>query len=123
MNLPTAPAQATVNADLRSRSTRLQGPWLAFLRLAWIILSILALLLFIVSLPVYFSSQLKSYTVGYAVFLLALRIFVALVWIIVALLIFWRKSNDWLALLVSFMLVLQGVNTTIYLLANIPSLW
>src|SRR6266516_276170 len=113
MNLPTASGQATVNADLRSRrSTRLQGPWLAFLRLSWIILSIFALFLFIESLPVYFSSQLKSYTVGYVVFLLVLGIFVALVWFIVALLIFLRKSNDWLALLVSLMLVLQGANTT-----------
>jgi hypothetical protein len=124
MNLPTAPVQETFNADLRSRrSTHLQGPWLAFLRLSWIILSIFALFLLIESLPAYFSNQLKSYTVGYAVFLLALGIFVALVWFIVALLIFWRKSNDWLALLVSFMLVLQGVNTTIKPFDNISSLW
>jgi hypothetical protein len=123
MNPPTIPAQATVNADLRSSSTRLQGRWLALLRLTWIILSIFTLLLFIVSLPVYFSSQLKLYTGGYAVFLLSLGIFVALVWFTVALLIFWRKSNDWLALLVSLMLVLQGVNTTIKALVNNPSLW
>ena len=122
MNPPTAPVQATVNADLRSRrSTRLQGPWLAFLRLTWIILSVLALILFFVSLPVYFASQQKLYAVGYAVFILALGIFVALVWFIVAVLIFWRKSNDWLALLVSLMLVLQGANTTINPLNNSTS--
>jgi hypothetical protein len=45
------------------------------------------------------------------------------VWFIVALLIFWRKSNDWLALLVSFMLVLQGAGTTIYPFDVIPSFW
>ncbi|MGZ3642575.1 MAG: hypothetical protein ACXWPS_00655 [Ktedonobacteraceae bacterium] len=124
MKLSSAPMQAAVNADLKSkRSTRLQGPWLALLRLAWTVLSVLALLLFFVSLPVYFASQQKSYAVGYAVFLLALGIFVALVWFIVAVLIFWRKSDDWMALLVSFMLVLQGAGTTIYPFDVIPSFW
>jgi uncharacterized membrane-anchored protein len=124
MKLPSAPMQAAVNADLKSkRSTRLQGPWLALLRLVWIILSIFALFLFIASLPVYFASQQKSYTVGYAVFLLALGIFVALVWFIVAVLIFWRKSDDWLALLVSLMLVLQGASTIINPFDVIPSFW
>ena len=124
MNLPTAPVQATMNAELRSgRNTRLHGPWLALFHSTWIILSIFALFLFIESLPVYFSRQLRSYSVGYAVFLLALGIFVALVWFIVALLIFWRKSNDWLALLVSIMLVLQGAGTTNYPFDVIPSFW
>jgi hypothetical protein len=124
MNLPTAPVQATVKADLKSRrNTRLHGPWLAFLRLAWAVLSVLVLILFIVSLPVYFASLQKSYAPGYAIFLLALGIFVVLVWFIVALLIFWRKSDDWMALLVSFMLVLQGADTTINPLGSIPSFW
>jgi hypothetical protein len=124
MNLPTAPAQATVNADLKSRrSTRLQGPWLALLRLAWVILSVLAFIIFIASLPAYLADQLKSYTVGYAVFLLSLGILVALVWIIVAVLIFWRKSDDWMALLVSYMLVLMGASTITYPSDAIPSAW
>jgi hypothetical protein len=124
MNHPPASAQATVNTDLHhATSTRLRGPWLVLLRLAWVVLSVLALIIFMASLPVYFASQQKSYTVGYAVFLLALGIFVALVWFIVALLIFWRKAHDWMALLVSFMLVLQGVGTTIYPLDAIPSIW
>src|SRR6266568_3612853 len=117
MNLPSTPEQVSVNTDLKNTtSTRLQGPWLAFLRLTWIILSVLAIIL-------YFASQQKLYAVGYAVFILALGIFVALVWFIVAVLIFWRKSNDWLALLVSLMLVLQGANTTVNSLQIIPSVW
>ncbi len=52
MNLPSTPEQVSVNTDLKStRGTRLQGRWLAFLRLTWIILSVLALILFFVSLP------------------------------------------------------------------------
>lgn len=124
MHLSPGPEQLSVNTDLKStRGSRLQGRWLAFLRLTWIILSVLALILFFVSLPVYFASQQKLYAVGYAVFILALGIFVALVWFIVAVMIFWRKSNDWLALLVSLMLVLQGANTTVNSLQIIPSVW
>ena len=61
MKLPSAPMQSAVNADLKStRGTRLQGRWLAFLRLTWIILSVLALILFFVSLPVYFASLISA---------------------------------------------------------------
>jgi hypothetical protein len=124
MNHPSASAQETVNAALyRATNTSVRGPWLVLLRLAWVVLSVMALMIFIASLLVYFASLQKSYTFGYAVFLLALSIFVALVWFIVALLIFWRKSYDWMALLVSVMLVLQGAVTTIYPLDAIPSLW
>ena len=124
MNLPSASAQAALNADSsHPTGTRLQGYRLALVRLGWVGLSVLALIIFMASLPVYFARQQKSYSVGYAVFLLVLGSFVALVWFIVALLIFWRKSNDWMALLVSFMLVLQGVGTTIYPLDALPSIW
>ncbi len=112
-------SQATRSSDRPGApDTLLRGYWLAFLRVAWVVLSVLACIIFIASLPGYFTDQLKSYLVGYAVFLLTLGIFVASVWFFVALLIFWRKSNDWLALLVSFMLVLQGANTTINPLNN-----
>ena len=124
MNPPSASAQAAVNSDLqRPTGTRLQGRWLPLVRLAWVVLSVLALSIFIASLPVYFAMQTRSYMVVYAAFLFTLGIFVALVWFIVAVLIFWRKSNDWLALLVSFMLVAQGVNTTLRPLEIIYSVW
>jgi hypothetical protein len=75
------------------------------------------------NIPLNFASQQKSYTVGYAIFLLAMGIFVALVWFLVALLIFWRKSNDWMALLVSFMLVLQGASSTLSKTGVTYSVW
>src|SRR5438270_11381738 len=100
MNLPSIPEQVSVNTDLKNTTgTHLQGAWLAFVRLSWIILSMFALFLFIASLPVYLSTQQKSYAVGYAVLLFVLGISVALPWFIVAALIFWRKSDDWMALL------------------------
>ncbi len=124
MRIQSRPAQAVVNSDSHSPTdTRLQGPWLALLRLGWVMLSMLAVMIFIASVPVSFASQWASYTPGYAVFLLALTLFVALIWFIVALLIFWRKSDDWMALLVSFMLVVQGAASTIYPLDSTSSVW
>jgi hypothetical protein len=124
MNLLSTPAQAAIQTDSsRPTSTSLYGRRLALVRLAWAGLSVLALIIFIASLPVYFARQQESYPAGYAVFLLVLGILVALVWFLVALLVFWRKSNDWMTLLVSFMLVLQGVGTTIYPLDAPPSIW
>jgi hypothetical protein len=96
------------------------GSWLPILRTGWVVLSILTLSTFIASLPVYFANEQITYTLGYSAFLLALNIFVTLVWFVVASLIFWRKSNDWLALLVSLMLVTQGVNGIISSLGAIP---
>jgi hypothetical protein len=57
MNPPTVSVQENVNSDPKSkRITRLQGPWLVLFRLAWAVLSIIALFLFIISLPVFFAS-------------------------------------------------------------------
>src|SRR5437016_7584584 len=124
MNLPSRSTQADMSAALpRVPNTRLQGPWLPLLRLAWVLLSLLTFSVFIASLPVYFAGQQTSYPVGYAIFLLALGVVIALIWFIVALLIFWRKSNDWMALLVAFLLVTQGANSTISPLDTVPSIW
>src|SRR6266700_3400749 len=124
MNLPSRSTQADMNAALpRAPNTRLQGPWLPLLRLTWVLLSLLTFSVFVASLPVYFVGQQTSYPVGYASFLLALGVVIALIWFIVAVLIFWRKSNDWMALLVAFLLVTQGANSTISPLDTIPSIW
>jgi hypothetical protein len=124
MNLHSASAQVNSSTEQHhTTSTRLQGRWLALFRLIWIVLSVFALVLFFVSLPEYFASQLKSYTAGYAIFLFAMGIFVAVMWFIVAALIFWRKSDDWMALLVSLMLLLQGLDTTAGPLRVSTSVW
>ena len=124
MNLPSRSTQADMSAALpHASNTRLQRPWLPLLRLAWVLMSLLTFSVFIASLPVYFAGQQTSYPVGYAIFLLALGVVIALIWFLVALLIFWRKSNDWMALLVAFVLVTQGANSTISPLDTIPSIW
>jgi hypothetical protein len=56
--------------------------------------------------------SLKAYALGYLLFTTAMT----LVWWLVAAVIFWRKGNDWLALLVALTLVLQGANSVMELL-------
>src|SRR5207237_5005251 len=46
----------------------------------------------------------------YAVYMVALNLLFALVYFAVAALIFWRKSDDWMALLASFSLVAFGAS-------------
>src|SRR5437763_1830564 len=101
MNHVSASTQGSPNADAhRPTGTRLQGRWLALLRLAWAGLSIFALIVFIASVSEYVTSQQQSSLTGYTVFFVALGLLVALVWFSVAGLIFWHKSDDWMALLV-----------------------
>jgi len=99
----------------------------------WAALIVLILAFFFANLPVYFA-QLHTICAGsvcapwqltvanaralqdagisvslYANFNLVLSLFSSLVWVAVAAFIAWRKSNDWLALLASLLLVSQGV--------------
>jgi hypothetical protein len=134
MNLPRTTTPTNVSPDTRNETgTRLQGPWLLLARAVWVALAGLTLLIFIASIPVY-DVQLQTFcrvtfcTPGqltpdtarilhnlslspglYALLNVALIIATAVVWFTVAAIIFWRKSDDWLALLVSIMLVTEGV--------------
>jgi hypothetical protein len=58
---------------------------------------------------------------SYAILSLALSIFSVFVWSTVGLVIVWRKSNDWMALLVAILLVTTGVSgqSVFYLLASL----
>src|SRR5437879_11695640 len=48
---------------------------------------------------------------GYATVTLAVDLVIALIWLAVAAVIVWRKSDDWMVLLVALMLVLVGAAT------------
>src|SRR5436305_1210140 len=127
--------QTRVSVDSGSAAeTRLPDRWLPLARLAWGIVAVLTLTIFIASLPVYLarlqitcvgvsctSGQLtppaargllnlglsmSSYTLLIAIFIVAS----ALVWFGVAMIIIWRKSDDRMGLLVALMLILQGAN-------------
>ena len=110
--------------------TSLPRRWLFLARSVWVLLILLTLGVFVASLPVYFallqtvcsvatqcaSGQLSLHTVpvvhelgisltAYAAIAVSIKCVTVLVWIAVAGVIFWRKSEDWLALLVALMLV------------------
>jgi hypothetical protein len=131
----------------RATDTHLHGRWLLLIRIAWIGLVVFCLAVFVISLPVYFalyqticsgtacdSSQLSpdsaktlqvfGLTVtGYATLSLLIAVVNALVWFVVAIVIVFRKSDDWMALLVGLMLVVQGTSGTVGSLQYFQSSW
>ncbi len=134
MNLPRTTTQTNVSPDTRNETgTRLRGRWLLTARAVWVALVVLALLIFVAGIPAY-DAQLQTlcgvtfctpgqltpdtarilHDLGlspglYALLNVALIVATTVVWFTVAAIIFWHKSDDWLALLVTIMLVTQGV--------------
>ena len=148
MNVRLDPIKSAGDAKLSDNAdTHLQGRWLALARIVWFIVVALALLVFIVSLPVYIAQlnsvcsgitcstwQLTpqivktlhnySFSIGeYVIFNVVLAFVQAFVWFAVGGVLFWRKSNDWMALLVSLMMVLLGTGVTLNTIAGSFSLW
>jgi len=101
----------------------LRGRWLLLARAAWLIVATLALGLFLASIPAYVSNVL---TLGQAdwmgapvdapsglVFVLDLlsvlaSIAAALVCLTLAVVLFWRRSDDWMVMFISSYLLLYG---------------
>ena len=128
-------------------STHLKGHRLLFARIVWLVLVALSLLVFIISMPVYIAQlnsvcsgitcstwkltpqivetmQSHGFSINEYVAINVIFAFVqAFVWFAVGGLLFWRKSNDWMALLVSLMMVLLGTSITLNIVAGSFSLW
>ncbi len=136
MNQPSAsPPIASKAREPVAAEIRLRGRWLRLSQVGWIALVALALGLFGASLPFSFlhlhmlctgtrctADQLTPEMVaalqqvglslsGYAMVILAVNLLTALIWLAVATVIVWRKSDDWMVLLVALMLVLVGAAT------------
>ena len=112
--------------------TSIPGHWLLMARLILLAIGILALLIYIVGTPVYYVQLIPSShhcvadcitpaiiqelhargipVSDYAVYQVALNLLFALVYFLVAVLIFWRKSDDRMALLASFSLLTLGAS-------------
>ena len=136
-------------------NTRLSGRWLILARATWIILVAFAFVLLVVSLPqlpAYFA-HLQQPCIGtacanangqlslsaqktlarfgisplmYAIFVFAaVSLIPAVVWIPIGVILVWRKSDDWMALLVSLLLILWGVAfaTGFGAIAPTPLVW
>ncbi|HEY6540040.1 MAG TPA: hypothetical protein VIZ18_03845 [Ktedonobacteraceae bacterium] len=134
MNLADAEGKSAGGAAISSADTRLTGPWLIIARTAWLVLVIPSLGLFIISLLVSYQ-QIRSGTIpapgqqmlssiglslgGFAVLNTIFNVFTSVIWYGVGFFIFWRRSDDWLALLAAFVLVMFNITTNSN--NNVPS--
>jgi hypothetical protein len=134
MNVQHGPTAVSENRE-RHSSARVPGRWLAIARAVWIVLALLLLANFIASIPATYG-QLRTlctnstfghcniwqptpanmqalYHLGlsldtYAVYTLTIDVLASLVFLAVGALIFWRKSDEWMGLFVSLVLVIFG---------------
>ncbi len=109
-------------------NTRLRGARLAIARTLWVVIVALTLVVWVALIPIYFRERefLSDWQVResapalglvpfspeystYATYTLVLRYAAVFVFLVTAFVIFWRKSNDWMALFVSLTLVVLGV--------------
>jgi hypothetical protein len=99
----------------------LRGRWLLLARVAWVAVTIVALGVFIISVPARYAelayptagvraalAQMGLSADGYALYNVALDSVFVSVCAVVAIVIFWRRSNDPMAMLVATMLVVWG---------------
>jgi hypothetical protein len=148
MNRPSASAQIAVSDEQRSDTeTRLFGRRLILARVAWVAVVTLLMALFLVMLPAYYA-QLQTVCTGatcailqptpdsalamqkfglsvgtYATFTLVLTLASALICFAVSAVIFWRKSDDWMALLVALGVVVLGTLYVTFTLLGSHSAW
>ncbi len=148
MNIQHTLTERTNSSNLPvAVDTRLHGHWLVLARVGWFVLVVLALAVFVASLPVYIA-QLQSVCNGtacaagqltpqivvtlrnlnlsigsYVAINIALTLVQVLVWFTVGGVVAWRRSNDWMALMVALMLVLLGTGTTLTTVAGSHSVW
>jgi hypothetical protein len=120
-------------------NTRLSGRWLILARIAWFVVVLPALVLWIVYIPLGYAHYLTVCTQSfcqrqlatpemvqalhsaglslqfYALYMSSFQILFTLVFCVIGIIIVWRKSDDWMALLVSITLIVFGtVLTTDY---------
>jgi len=155
LNLKHAARQATVSRERHDEAhTRLHGRWLVFARGIWVVLVIPSLGLFVIAnmlnaaqlspdkavraLMLHPDPSVSGYIMNYSHLYLqvgsyltltvVLASLASLVWIAVGLLIFWRKSDDWMGLLAAFGLIMLGlaISPQLYIMnvfSEVHSLW
>ena len=149
MNPPSASTNGTVGSEKGSKSdTHLHGRWLNLARCIWAVLVVLALGLFVASIPTYYASlhmlnassppnvggQLTPHdaqtlaavalTVDFYAWYNVLSAIVSeCVFLVVGLLIFLRKSDDRMALLASFTLIMFPFSFSSSSLSTVPQSW
>jgi len=147
MNMKHVPNQVSVNAERHEESEkRLHGRLLRVAQAAWILIAVLSCILFVISLPTFYTQTHSICTGGacngvqvspeqahalavhgisltsYAWYSVLVTILSTLIWVSVGWLIFWHKSDSWIALLISLQAVTQGASTSIAALGSFPVL-
>ena len=114
--------------DSKSVSTQLYGRWLTLARAAWAIIAVFYIGAFLVSVPLKLTeipdfttstaegvtqaeflaglAQLGISPTGYVAFQQWSSIFVGMIYLVLAVFIFWRKSNDGMAILTSLLFIM-----------------
>jgi hypothetical protein len=131
----TQQQSASASVASSSTKTRLSGSWLLIARSIWLALVIPSLLLFVVGLPAYFAqiqracvdpvtcnivfaltaqglralAALGLSVSGYAAVLTLFWTIIVAFWSGIGFLIFWRRSDDGMALLAAFSLVMFNI--------------
>jgi hypothetical protein len=127
--------------------TRLHGRWLLLTRMVWFAMVVLTLCVYIASIPDYLSilqtrcrlavcsyGQLSTDTIvtlqhfglyvgSYSACIFVLSSLLALVCCGVGGLIFWRKSDDWMALLFALVVVVGGTAPVLLTVGTSHSVW
>jgi hypothetical protein len=137
MNLADTEQKSASGAVVASTAnTRLSGTRLIMARAVWLVLVVPSLGLYVISLPVYYQqlqtacfigtacgklfgalpaqglqtlSTIGLSASGYAALFTIFSVIIAAIWCAVGFLIFWRRSDDWLALLAAFFLVMSTI--------------
>ena len=139
MNLADTEQKSTGEAVVTNTAdTHLTGSWLIIARFVWLGLVVPSLGLFVIGLPVFYQQLQRAcvdaatcYIAGalsanglqelttsgfsvsaYAALFTIFFVIIEAIWCVVGFLIFWRRSDDWLALLAAFFLVIFGLNTS-----------
>src|SRR5215467_14517976 len=149
MNPPSAPAQGQVKAPPPGEAdTKLRGRWLLLARVLWIVLATLSIGLFIAGIPGYYAflhlictsgrfictntGQLTPHDLRefqslglsldfFATYQIVLVIVFAVVYAAIGAGVFWRKSDDRMALFASLTLVMFPAAFNNSVLATLPS--
>jgi len=125
MNLSNTEQKSASGAVVsNAANTRLSGSWLMIARTVWLVLVVPSVVLFVVSLfvssqqaqsgaiPASVQQMLSSIGLsvsGFNTLTTIFNVITSAIWYMVGFFIFWRRSDDWLALLAAFVLVMFNV--------------
>lgn len=119
MNLPAAPAASLAPHQPAAPDTRLHGRWLLVARVGWIVVTVALIILNLIALPDTYSKFFTGFTpqdlralhqigltpTAYGIIATLENVPVQVVNLALGLLLFWRRSNDRMALFCAFALV------------------